>query len=249
MKDHPHVRAAARLAATAAGAATTAYGIYVASEWLRYGRPATAREGDLDPLLDRFMPQHEITERHHIDIAAPAEVTFDAACEMDMMAVPAIRAIFKGRELLLKSEPDRAVRPREFIALVKSIGWGVLAEVPRRAIVMGAVTKPWEANVVFQPLPPDEFAAFATPGYVKIAWTIRADAVDASHSVFRTETRAVATDPIAREKFRRYWAFLSPGIIAIRWMTLGPVKREAEQRWRLRMSRPDGPETESLNRT
>jgi hypothetical protein len=83
---------------------------------------------------------------------------------------------------------------------------------------------------VFRALPPGEFAAFNDPDYVKIVWTLRADPVDAAHSIFRTETRAVATDAEARRKFRRYWSFLSPGIIVIRWMSLGPLKADAEQR-------------------
>jgi hypothetical protein len=99
---------------------------------------------------------------------------------------------------------------------------------------MGAVTRPWEANVTFRALPPEQFAAFKEPGYVKIAWTIRADQLTASQSVFRTETRAIATDAYARIRFRRYWSFLSPGIIVIRWALLGPVRTEAERRARER---------------
>jgi hypothetical protein len=106
----------------------------------------------------------------------------------------------------------------------------VLAEVPGRELVLGAVTQPWQANVVFRALPPETFAAFNEPDYVKIAWTLRADPVDATHSTFRTETRAIATDPEAQRKFRRYWSFLSPGIIVIRWMSLGPLKADAERR-------------------
>jgi len=68
------------------------------------------------------------------------------------------------------------------------------------------------------------------PDQVKIVWTLRADPVDSAHSIFRTETRAVATDADARRKFRRYWSFLSPGIIVIRWMSLGPLKADAERR-------------------
>ena len=119
-------------------------------------------------------------------------------------------------EILLGSEPDTAARPRGLLALTKSLGWGVLAEVPGRKIVMGAVTQPWHANVVFRSLPPSEFAAFNEPDYVKIVWTLRADPVGADGSIFRTETRAVATDATARAKFRRYWSCLSPGIILIR---------------------------------
>ncbi len=122
------------------------------------------------------------------------------------------------------------MRPRELLPLVQSLGWGVLKEVPGREVVVGAVTKPWEANVVFRALPPDDFAKFHEPGWVKIAWTLRADPVGAEESVFRTETRVVTTDRAARAKFRRYWAFVSAGIVLIRWMMLGPVKAEAERR-------------------
>jgi hypothetical protein len=116
------------------------------------------------------------------------------------------------------------------LELTKSLGWGVLAEVPGREVVMGAVTQPWKANVVFRPLAPDAFATFNEPGYVKIAWTLRADATSPTDSIFRSETRAVATDRTARAKFRRYWSFLSPGIIIIRCALLQPLKAEAERR-------------------
>ncbi len=103
------------------------------------------------------MPAYDVAERHHIDVAAPADVTFAAACEQDLMALPLARAIFKAREVLLGSERDATVRPRGLVALTKSIGWGVLAEIPGREIVMGAVTQPWRADVVFRSLPPHEF--------------------------------------------------------------------------------------------
>ena len=97
---------------------------------------------------------------------------------------------------------------------------------------VGAVTKPWEADVTFRALPSDQFAAFSEPGYVKIAWTLRAESIGTTDSIFRTETRAGATDATARVKFRRYWAFFSPGIILIRSAILGPLKSEAERRAR-----------------
>jgi hypothetical protein len=148
------------------------------------------------------------------------------------MALPVVRAIFKAREILLGSEPETAAHPRGLLALTTSMGWGALAEVPGREIIMGAVTQPWHANVVFRALPPSEFVQFNQPDYVKIVWTLRADPVGANGSIFRTETRALATDAAARGKFRRYWSFLSPGIILIRWASLGPLKREAERRAR-----------------
>jgi hypothetical protein len=79
-------------------------------------------------------------------------------------------------------------------------------------------------------LSPDEFAGFDEPGYVKIAWTLRADPVGIDRSVFRTETRAIATDAVARKRFRRYWALVSPGIVLIRVALLPAVKAAAERR-------------------
>jgi hypothetical protein len=212
------------------GVAAAAYAAYVATTWARYGHAAPPDSDAGDPLLDRFMPRYEIAERHHIQVAAPATVTFAAARDIDLNDVWIVRAIFKTREVVLGATPDAAPHPRGIVALTTSIGWGVLAEVPDRELVMGAVTQPWKANVVFRALPPDEFAAFHEPDYVKIVWTVRADPVSAARSVFRTETRALATDAQARRKFRRYWSFVSPGIIVIRRMTLGPLKADAERR-------------------
>jgi hypothetical protein len=119
---------------------------------------------------------------------------------------------------------------------MKSLGWGVLAELPGRELILGGVTKPWEANPVFRALPPNEFTAFDEPGYVKIAWTLRTNPARKSDCTFRTETRAVATDATARKRFRRYWSLLSPGIIAIRRVMVPQVKAEAERRWRSRLT-------------
>jgi hypothetical protein len=183
-------------------------------------------------LLDRFMPDYQIVERHNIRVAAPAEITLAAAAETDLQQSSVARAIFRAREVILGSDPDPAERPKGMLALTQSLGWRVLAEEPGHEIVVGAVTKPWEANVTFRGLTPDAFAAFNDPGYVKIAWTLRADPIGSKESIFRTETRALATDGFARVRFRRYWSLLSPGIIVIRWAMLHPVKKEAERRAR-----------------
>src|SRR5262245_40294075 len=227
-----YVRAGAKWSAIALAVAAAAYGTYVGITWYRYGNVAPPSAEDRDPLLDRFLPVYEIVERHQLGVAAPAAVTLDSARDADLQASPVVRTIIRAREIILGATPADRPRPRGLLAEMQALGWGVLADVPGREVVMGAVTRPWEANVTFRALPPDQFAAFNEAGYVKIAWTIRADPITATESVFRTETRAVATDPSARTKFRRYWSFLSPGIIVIRWAVLGPVKQEAERRAR-----------------
>ena len=227
-------RSGIRWLAFGAGVAAGAYATYVGATWLSYGRPRPANPEERDELLDAFMPEYEVCERHHIDVDAPADITFSTACAMDLQDSSIIRAIFKTRELLLHGKTRENTLPRGLLAQTKALGWAVLAEIPGREIVMGSVTQPWKGTPEFKGLAPDKFAAFDEPGYVKIAWTLRADSVGPARSVFRTETRVICTDAEARAKFRRYWSFLSPGIILIRRLSLGPLKRVAEYRARKR---------------
>ncbi len=227
------VRSGLRGLATAGALAGGAYAVLVATAWIRYGhRKRSLSAEDNDALLDHFMPIYEAVERHRISVAAPAETTFAAACEQDLSNIAIVRGVFKARELIVGSEPSGRALAGGLLQETKALGWGVLAEVKGREIVMGAITQPWEPNVVFHALSPDEFAGFSEPGYVKIAWTLRADPVGPGASMFRTETRAAAVDPVSRQKFRWYWAKFSPGIWLIRRLSLAPVKREAERRAR-----------------
>jgi hypothetical protein len=226
------LRVTALWLAASAGVGLVIYSIWAGIAWYRYGKVTPPETEQADSLLDRVMPTYEVAERHQIRVAASAEITFRAAAEMDLRQSAAVRAIFKGREWIMRSHsvPDRRGQP--LLMEMRAIGWGELASVPGHEVVMGAITQPWLADVVFRPLPADKFAEFHEQGWVKIAWTLRADPVSSHESVFRTETRVVATDPVARAKFRRYWAFVSPGIVLIRRLLLGPVKADAERRAR-----------------
>ena len=211
------------------GLAAAAYTAYVGTAWLRYGQPRRAKATtDEDELLDRFMPEYEVVDRQSIHISARPDAAFRAACDSDLMYLPFVRAIFATRAFILRSPADTPEHIPGLIAFTKSQGWSVLAELPGREIVMGTATRPWEAKVVFRSLAPDEFAAFDEPGFVKIAWTLRADTAKTEGTKFRTETRAMTTDDTARRKFRWYWAVFSPGIVLIRRLMLKQLRTEAE---------------------
>jgi hypothetical protein len=155
---------------------------------------------------------------------------------MDLAQSAIIRGTFRGRELILGAQPDKVRSPRTLLAWAKELEWAVLAEIPDREIALGAVTRPWDANPVFRPLPPHEFAGFREPGYAKIVWTLRADSINPTESVARTETRVATTDQTARKAFQRYWSLVSPGVEVIRWVSLRLVKKEAEGRIRRRQA-------------
>lgn len=213
----------------AAGIAALSYAGYVSATWARYGRRSRTATGD--PLLDRFMPDHEVAERHELRVRAPADVTFLAARDLDLSRSSIVRAIFAGRSLLMGAQAARDDGPAPLLEKALALGWGILAEVRGRKVVLGAVTKPWNANVVFESIEPDAFAAFDRPGYAKIVWTLEAEAVDAETSIARTETRVTTTDPQSRERFRRYWSTVSPGVLLIRRQMLRVLRKDAERAW------------------
>jgi hypothetical protein len=131
---------------TAAGAGLVGFGVYAAVARARYGHIDPQRH-PRDELLDRFMPQPEVDEYHQLKVRAPAELTFAAAKQMDIQASPVAKAIFWLRAIpaLARGEPFRPLGPKGIVAETLSIGWGVLAEVPGREIVIGAYTQPWQA--------------------------------------------------------------------------------------------------------
>lgn len=225
------MKTAAKYVAGGAALAALGYAAFAGAKWARYGHaPRPKGSDEQDPLLDRFMPLYDIAERHHIRVLAPPDVTLAAARDLNIQDSSIVRALFKARELVMGSAPAETPLPSGLLAAALSLGWGILADEVDREIVLGAATRPWEPNPVFRDLLPRDFRSFAEPGYVKIVWTLRADAVAAGESIFRSETRAIATDAEARAKFRRYWALVSPGVLLIRRAMLAPIKAEAERR-------------------
>lgn len=181
--------------------------------------------------LDRFIPRPDVRERFEITIRAPAGIVMAEAVNFDMQSPPPVRAVFRLREKLMGATRSRPRQPQGLLADTTSLGWGLLAEQPDRLVVCGAACRPWLADVKFTALAPEHFADFAAPEQVKIAWTLEAEPLAPATTRFAQETRVVATDAAAREKFRRYWRWARFGIIGIRLLMLPAVRRAAERRW------------------
>jgi hypothetical protein len=216
----------------AVAAAATLYGGYVGVTYVRFGRVSEKAGKHL--LLDETMPEYEVRERHSVSVSAPPDITLAAAREISFRDSLIVRTIFALRALpgRLLGVPAAHSERRPVLDEVVTLGWRQLAETPGRQVIMGAVTQPWRQAVEFHGIPASEFVAFREPGHAKIAWTIEVEPAGPSSSVFSTETRVITTDPVSRERFRRYWAFLSPGILIIRYEMLRLVRAEAEHRAR-----------------
>jgi len=184
--------------------------------------------------LDDFIPRPDIRERHQIEVRAPAQLVYSVARDFDLGSLPLVRLIFWLREKFMGARPEDRDRPKGLYAQMKSLGWGILVEEPGRLLIAGSACQPWKADVVFTPIPAEEFAGYAEPDRIKIAWTIEVEPLGPDRTRCVTETRAVATDAQARARFLRYWRRIVIGVVAIRWLLLRGVRREAEERWNSR---------------
>jgi hypothetical protein len=81
----------------AVSAAAGIYGGYVATTYVRFGR--VSGKPQTNSLLNQFMPEHEIGERHSVSVSSPAATTFAAAREIAFHDSRIVRTIFGLRAL------------------------------------------------------------------------------------------------------------------------------------------------------
>lgn len=227
-KPNPLAAAARGLAMFGAFAAV-GYAGYTVTSWSRYGTAKPSKKPDT--LLDEFMPNYEVALRHASLVNAPATVAFTALRISDLERSPMVRLLFGMREMLLRAKHDTDAPAELPFEKLTSLGWTMLAVDAGKEIVLGTLTTPWDRNARFRQVPAEQFASFSEPGYAKIALSIRTDEVSSEHCELRSETRVQTTDPISRARFRRYWAFLSPGMDIIRRVTMRQVRADAESIW------------------
>jgi hypothetical protein len=151
---------------------------------------------------------------------------------MNLLQLPLARLIFATRACVMGGGRDERPRAGGLLADVLALGWRIVAEIPDREIVVAAITRPWQADPVFEGMDLEAFRRDERAEAVKIAWTLRVDPDGDGAALFRTETRAAATDDAGRRRFRPYWALAAPGIRVIRRLSLAPLKADAERRAR-----------------
>ena len=66
MSGTRHVRRAVRWTAGGFGLVIVAYAAYVGTAWYQYGHAASPIRDEVDALLDDFMPEYEVAERHQV---------------------------------------------------------------------------------------------------------------------------------------------------------------------------------------
>src|SRR5690606_30952545 len=106
-------------------------------------------------------------------------------------------------------------------------GFQILVDDAPREVTVGAIGKLWRLDIPFVHVPDaNAFAAFAEPGFVKVAWAMRAVPRGWNQTRLEFELRVEPTDEAAWSPFRRYYRVIGPVSRFIRRSSLAAIARE-----------------------
>ncbi len=166
-------------------------------------------------LLDVHLPTYDVVLTEHLVVEANTAVVFEAAKNFDFMTT---KSLLVTALMTARSAPSRllgrpVVTPHALLLTSESgalPGWLLLGEVPGREVVFGAVGMFWKPDIEWHELSAGQFAAFAEPGWGKIAChlLVRPDGPD--RSILSYECRTATTDPVSQAQMSRYWWLIRP---------------------------------------
>lgn len=174
--------------------------------------------------LDRLLPDARLVEIDQVDLAAPPEEVWRHVRHEDLARSPLVRALFAIR---LMSRKKVSLRLDDLVSTAARPGFQVLVDEPPRQFAVGAIGKVWQPDIPFVHVDSAaEFAAFAAPGFVKVAWSIAFSPLDSGGCHLHLEVRVDATDEESWVKFRRYFRLIGIGSHLIRRWLLSGLERE-----------------------
>ncbi len=193
-------------------------------------------------LLDRFLPDYDVRERHAVTVAAAPSDVYQAISTADLARHPLVRALLGARAIpsaLMgrgRREGARQIRAPLTIDALCRLGFAVLAVDPPREIVLGLTGRFWRPAGGLLRTDPATFASSPHPGAARAAWSFSVEPLGSGHTTLLTETRVHCTDAASRRRFRVYWLFVRPGSGLIRRYMLDAIRHEA-----IRSSASGGP--------
>jgi hypothetical protein len=189
-------------------------------------------------LIDRQLPRFEARALSTVAVDAGTEQTYRAVRALDPelvgQSVPFMRMMGQLRQLPVRiaAIPQKAAPPAPEALTGEQYrdAFLILDEEPGVEFVIGMIGKFMSpTQMEFRRFDPPDFAAFAEPGYGKVAVNFLVLPYGTGRSLLCTETRTATTDPVSASRFRRYWKVIGPfaSYIMRHWLTL--AKQHAEQ--------------------
>ncbi len=173
-------------------------------------------------LAEAFLPVFDVSDEVAVVVEADAATTWRILMSTDLIELgqrrPLVGVLGGLRalpqivtDLLHGERPERApewltLRATTEVAMSGG-GWLLLGERPGEEIALGLIGKFWRPVIEYAEVAPEEFTAFATPGYAKTVYALGVHSLGSGRTLLRGVMRTAATDAHARRWFRRYWTW------------------------------------------
>jgi hypothetical protein len=183
-------------------------------------------------LIESAMPTFDTMIAQHVVVAADPSTTFRAARSLDLLTVrtPLLTASTWIRGLPARMSGKVAPQPPRLVVGegLRLQGWLELGFLTDREIAFGAVGKFWLPVIEWRDVTPEDFSAFAEPGWGKIAANFSVMRYGEHNTLLSYQCRTVTTDPESRRQFLRYWWLIRPFVAHIMRATVNKIKANAE---------------------
>jgi len=169
-------------------------------------------------LIDDFLPRYDLTQVQHVLVAASPTTTYQVLRRVDVMESRLARALVWSqavpKQLMRRARglPTRVVAPAHagFDDMLATKAWTLLAEEPGQELVLGLLWPFGQAVPQIPEVDPAGWAAFADPGFAKVAWSMSVRPFGAGRTLVVSEARTACTDAATARHFRLIWRGLGP---------------------------------------
>ena len=190
-------------------------------------------------LIDEWLPEYDVRERHRIRVHATAAATYAAVFTADLAGAPVARAL-----LLLRALPgalgsglaglrQMGRRRREPVTLrdFEARGFRIVDERAPHEVVIGLEGRFWTLRGGVCSPPAALFRSAAQPpGTARAIWNFTTRETPSGATELTTETRVRCADGATRRRFLPYWIGIRAGSGLIRRSMLREIRRAAERR-------------------
>lgn len=180
-------------------------------------------------LLDDWLRESDFRESHSVTVRASTEDVYRALRAVTFGDLRVYGLLMGIRGAVLRQPPNPSLDNMPILEAMSRprSGFVLLGEQPGREIVFGMAMR--AGDLKGRRLTPGEFQQLAQPGWVRVAFNIRVEAVGEVRTQVSTETRILGCDTDSARVFGRYWRFVYPGSALLRHLWLEAIAARAER--------------------
>jgi hypothetical protein len=183
--------------------------------------PVPLGSGPMRPLTaaERYLPSYDVCDSVAVEVAAEPDEAWRALLGIDLLelgkshrmvgALGALRilpaALIEIAHGRMPEGPAGPMTLEDTARIPAGEGGWVRLEQGEREIALGLVGRFWRPVIRYADVAPEDFAAFAEPGWAKTVYELRAELLPGGGTLLSGTMRTASTDDWARRWFRRYW--------------------------------------------